>query len=133
MKFRIQGRMYDMADLEQLTIRDTLLLQGQTAALGREITFGEVVAMAKRMGTLTSEERERDADCMWVFACSIWASKRLGGDDCTLNDVIDLRLSEIDVVADPKDHLDKADPTKPRPASGRGGKRPAAKVAQAAS
>ena len=122
MKLRIEGKTYDLASVEDdLTLRDVLALEVATEEVGRRWTIPQVVAAARRIGDLPKDERELDPDTLWVFAITVWASRRNAGDPVSFGDVLDIRMGDIDVIADPKDHTPK-DPRRPRSgkASGRG-------------
>lgn len=132
MKLKVDGRIYDLASLEDdLSLRDVLVIETETAALGRRWSIPEVVAAARRINDLPTAERDTDPDAMWVFALAVWASRRNAGEDVTFGQVVDTRMRDIEWIRDPEDHK-KPDPHRPRPGKGSGRGKPASKATRAA-
>jgi hypothetical protein len=128
-KFSINGKVYDATDLESVKLRDILVFEQQTKDMGRAVTWGEVNQWADELDALGSDdERANHPGAPWLTAVTVWASRRIAGEDLTFGDAVDFPMSALRFIPDPEDHKPKANPTKARPTgSGRAGNsRPAA-------
>jgi hypothetical protein len=142
-RFKIGETLYDGANLDRLSLKDILLLENATEALGRPLKWHEIqqwteeldrLAMAAAHGInkaardAAMEERNRHPGNIWVMALVIWASRRLAGESISFEDAIDFPMADLEFLPDPKDER-AANPTKARPTpkgSGRAAKpRPA--------
>lgn len=120
MKFTINGRSYDAAALDEVSLRDILLLEQQTTDFGRRLTWTEVTDMAARLEALkTDEERLDDEASLWLTAVTIWASRRLAGDPVTFDQAVDFPLKDLVFIKEAHDERPKVNPQKARPGSGR--------------
>lgn len=149
MRFRIDGRIYEAAALDQLMLKDILLFERDAAALGRPMKWGQIEAWAKELDVYyetianprstkaAKDEAERAAKdhegAMWVIAMTIWASRRVAGETLTFEQATEFPMHQLEWLPDPQDRKVAANPTKARPAtrkaSGRAAsKRPAAKA-----
>lgn len=127
MKLKIGAALYSVALLDDLSLKMLLQLEQQTADFGHPVTANDVRVMSDRMQKLESdEERAADPDILWLTAVTIWASKKLAGEDVTFDQAVDFPMTDLSYIAEPQDRL--PDPTKPRKplkGSGAAGKRPA--------
>jgi hypothetical protein len=131
MKFTIEGRVYNAADLDLVSLKDILLLAQQTRDLGRPLTWGELGAMSQALDGLASDaERERHPDAPWILAVTIWATRRIAGEDLSFGDAIDFPMRELKFLPEPQDRKAPVNPTKARTGSVRAAKsRPAVAAA----
>lgn len=122
-RFRIgDGPIYRLDDIEELSLKDLLVLGVQTEELGRRIDMGVINEMKMRISKLTTdEERKADPDAAWLFAIALWAARIKAGEDLTFAESIDFPMSKLQLLKEPADRPKKtANPTRSRPASGRG-------------
>jgi len=130
-KFSIAGTVYDVADLDRVTLKDILLFESQTAAMGRKLTWVEVGDMAAHIDSLKSEKaKESDPAAIWLTAVAIWAARRLAGEDVTFADALDFEMRDLRFIAEPEDRKAPIHPTKARPGSGRAAKPRLAEAAE---
>lgn len=131
MRFRIDpaSTVYRLADLEDLSLRDHLVLEQQTADLGRRLDLPTIDAMNRSLIDCKDDaERRVHPDGPWVLAVCIWAARRKAGEDVTFEQAIDFPMKKLEYLPDPEDRK-PADPTRARSRQGsaRAAKRPAAK------
>lgn len=102
MRFRIADAEYDAATIEDITLRDTLVFERQMADLGRPMSWPDMMRMIVRLAAIPDPStRGEDPDAMWSLAVTIWASKRLAGEDVTVAEATDFRLSDLVFLPDP--------------------------------
>jgi hypothetical protein len=130
MKFKIKDVTYDMAALDLLSLKDILMLEKETTELGKPLRWCDVTQMTDTLAALkTDEERKAHPDSLWMTAITIWASRRVVGEDQAFGDAIDFPLRDLTWLEEPQDRKKPARPTKPartRAGSGRAVKRPVA-------
>lgn len=127
MKFSIAGKVYDAADLDRLSLKDILLFETQAAELGvipelgRPMAWGDIGAISERIDALeTDVEKENDRGMVWMTAVTIWASRKLAGEDVTFEQAVDFPMRDLKFIPEPQDHKTaKVNPTAARPGSGR--------------
>lgn len=122
-RFVIDGKSYPAVAIERLTLAHLLRLEAETAEMGRPMKWSELRAIAERVSALPPDEVENDDDFPWFMAMVLWAARLEAGENISFGDAVNFPLSALVVVPDPGDHQagDAADPTPPRPGSGRGG------------
>jgi hypothetical protein len=131
MKFRIGQVTYDLGALDLLSLKDILLMEKETTELGKTLRWSEVQRMAKEVDALDTDEQRRDhPDAVWVTAITIWASRRIAGEEQPFGDAIDFPMRDLTWIPEPQDRKKPEHPTKARPVSGRARKRPAAAAAK---
>jgi hypothetical protein len=120
MKFSIQGKVYDAADLDLVSLRDILLFEQQTKDMGREITWSQIGMWSEEFDALkTDKEKQEHPAAPWMTAVTIWASRRIAGEDVTFDEAVDFPMRDLHFIAEPKDRKKPANPTRARPGSGR--------------
>lgn len=103
MRFKIADAEYDAATIEDVTLRDTLVFERQMADLGRPMSWPELMRMVMRLAAIADPSaRGEDPDAMWSLAVTVWASKRLAGEDVTVAEAVDFRLSDLVFLPDPE-------------------------------
>ncbi len=122
MKFKLGSKVYDAASIEDLSLKFILMLERETADLGRPMRWADITAMVDSLGAIEDhEERGRHPDAPWVLAVTIWAARRNAGEDLTFGEAIDFPLSGLTFLHDPQDRKEpKSDPRKARPGKGSG-------------
>lgn len=122
MKFKLGSKVYDAADIEDLSLKHILMLERETADLGRPMRWADITDMVTTLGAIKDHnERGKHPDAPWVLAVTIWASRRNAGEDLTFGQAIDFPLSDLTFLHDPQDRKKpKSDPRKARPGKGSG-------------
>lgn len=109
-KFKINGKTYTTATVDQISLRDVMLFNPQAAEIGLGVTWGDVERIAAEMSELTEDDAPHP-QALLMFGVTVWAARRLGGDDVTLGEAIDVPMSSIEIVEAgpkaPKDRLPK--------------------------
>lgn len=114
MRFTLGGREYDVASVQDVTLRDTLVLEAQMRELGREMTWPDLTTMIVKLSTIEDPQaRAAHPDAMWSLAVTIWASRRAAGEDVTVAQAADFRMSDLQWVDEKPEP--EADPTEARP------------------
>ncbi|MGX7679074.1 hypothetical protein ACSMXN_09250 [Jatrophihabitans sp. DSM 45814] len=145
MKFMIGDRLYNDAALDQLSLKDILILEMETEKLGRPLKFAQVQGWAEEFNRLADRMADKRATAavraeaeksltehegaLWVTAITIWASRKIAGEEITFGAAIDFPMGSLRILPEPEDRKAPADPTRARPGSGRAAKRPAGKRA----
>lgn len=120
MRFRIgDGRIYDVAGIDRLTLANILKLEKETVELGRPMKWSDLRTMTERIEGLTPEEFEADDDTPWVLALTVWASRLSAGEHITFEEAISFPMADLQMLPEPQDH--QPDPQSARPGSGRAG------------
>jgi len=120
MKFQIEGKLYDSGSLDDLSLKYLLQLEKETADFGRPLNTGVLQQMSDSINELkTDKERAAHPDIMWMTAVSIWAARKLAGEQVTFEQAIDFPMSKLVVLPDPQDHK-RPNPTKARSRKGSG-------------
>lgn len=117
MKFKIgNSKTYTLTAIDELSLKDVLDLERQTAELGKPVTANDIEVMQRRLDGYQNEaEVAADPDATMLFAISIWATRRLAGDpDLTFLDAISFKMKDLQVLPDPADHKPPANPTRGR-------------------
>lgn len=119
MRFTLGGREYDVASVQDVTLRDTLVLEAQMRELGREMTWPDLTTMILKLSKIKDDKaRAAHPDAMWSLAVTIWASRRAAGEDVTIAQAADFRMSDLQWVDEKPEP--EADPTEAQPAPGLG-------------
>lgn len=134
-RFVINGKTYQSAAIDALTLRQLLRLESETQELGTRWGWRELQAMLGRISDKDPEEAQEDPDFMWFVAVLIWSSRVNSGEAITFADAVDFPFVDFKAIPDPDDHKAAEGPQQPRSASGRGGasgdKKPKKKAASA--
>ena len=130
MLIEIAGKRYPLKRVEDLELRHVAQLQhelgsGQFDGITSLRTLGEIKAALGRWGTLSASERAQHPDGIFLTCFTVWAARRLAGEDLTLMEAISVPAASIRHIIEPSDR-DGGDQGKARtrrPGSG-GGARP---------
>lgn len=127
MRVSIKGKVYDVAQLDDVTLRDTLVFEAQMAELGRPMTWPDMLDIIAKLSQIEDEqERGRHPDATWSLAVTVWATRRLAGESVTIAEAADFRIpADIEWVVEPDPSADRtgaaSDPLEGQPAEGLAG------------
>jgi len=108
MKFAIAGKVYDVVDVKQLSMKDMLLFEQQTEAMGRRLTWADVTRWRNELEALPDDKaRGEHPDSLWLTAVSVWAARRASGEDVTFEQAVDFPAADIKFIATPADRKPK--------------------------
>jgi hypothetical protein len=126
-RLAIKGKVYDAVVVEELTLKNMLLFEKQTAEFGLPLTWDQVIAWHAEIDALPPAEQASHPRLMTLTACSIWAARVAAGEPVTFEEAIDIPAAAITVLPDPEDHKPKATAGKApaRKATGQRGRSPA--------
>ncbi len=112
MKLSIAGVVYDAADLDLVTVKDMLMLEVETTAMGRPFNWNEVEQISARIEALPKGQQDSDPGLIWLTAVTIWASRRAKGEDVTFSQAVDFPMRDLVIIPDPEDRKAPVNPTK---------------------
>ncbi len=99
MKFRVADTTYDGTAVSRLTLRQLLILEQETATLGRRITVGDVQCMSAALSECaTDAERSAHPDMMWLVAVTVWAGRVAAGETLTFGEAIDVPMADVEFL-----------------------------------
>ena len=130
-RFSIDGRMYNTASVDQISLKDLVLFKSQCADIGLPITWPEVERAVDEISVMSTKDAGNHPEFLTVIAVTIWISRRTAGDDLPFGDAIDVKMSSLTFLPEPE--VRKPNPTKRKPstkASVPAVERPAAEVEQ---
>lgn len=114
MRFKLGSTVYALADLDRVSLRDILVLERETVEFGHPLRWTDVQAMSEALDALeTEKERAEHPDALWITAVTIWASRRIAGEDVTFDQAVDFPMRDLVFLPDPGDHKEAANPSKP--------------------
>lgn len=111
LRFKIDGKVYDTASVDEISLRDVLMFNKQAADMGLPATWADVERIAAETAALAEqakadgkkpEDMAPHPDALLMFAVTVWASRRIAGDDVTLEQAVDVPMSSIEIVEGPK-------------------------------
>lgn len=114
MRFKLGTKEYETASVEDVTLHDTLVFEKQMRELGRPMAWPELMQMIFELAQISDPvERGKHPDGMWSLAVTIWASRRAAGEDVTVAQAADFRLSDLEWLPDEPEP--GPDPTEAQP------------------
>src|SRR5205085_8935228 len=115
------GKIYAVKDAEDLSLWLLLELQAETKDTAQPLDVATVQHMQATLEKLPNdEERKRHPYAGWVLGVTIWASRRLAGEEVTFREAIDFPMRKLTFLEDPGDRRQPADPTRRRPSASAG-------------
>lgn len=114
-RFKINGKTYDTGSVDQISLRDVVLFNRQSADMGLGVTWADVERISTEMAELTDKDAPHP-ESLVMFGVTVWAARRIAGDDVTLEEALDVPMASIEIVEarkTPKDRQPKKG-TKPR-------------------
>lgn len=118
-RFKIQGKTYDTATVDEISLRDVVLFNSQAADVGLGVTWADIERISNEIAELGDTEVAHP-DALVMFAVTIWAARRVAGDDVTLDQALSVPMKDIEIVEArkaPKDHAKKKSGRSIQPAS----------------
>lgn len=122
-RFKIGTKVYTTAALDEISLRDLILFNTQAADLGLEERWADVERIATEMSNLDEAGAEAHPGKMLMIGVTIWASRRLAGEQVTLEQAVDIPLNSIAFLPATEDR--KPGPTKARKGPAKKATRPA--------
>lgn len=114
-RFKIGDKTYTTSAIDEISLRDLLLFESQAADIGLTVKWADVERKAMEMGELDPKAAEQHPDALLVTAVTIWASRRIAGDQVTFGEAIDIKIKDLVFLPPTEDH--RPNPTKPRKGS----------------
>lgn len=99
-RISIGGKVYETRSVDKISLKDLVTFRSQAADLGLDTSFSQVEAMI----ALPVAELEAHPDNLLALAVTVWATRRVAGDDVTLAEAIDVPMADIQWLPDPEDH-----------------------------
>lgn len=125
-RFKLGGKVYTTADLDEVTLKQIVQLERQAADIGVPVRWSQIEQAQIEVGQL-GENRDEHPQSALLFAITIWASRVLSGEAVTFEQAIDVPIKAIEFLDPPTEPTPGAasGPTKARKgtrkASGQGG------------
>jgi glutathione S-transferase len=121
-KIQIGDTVYPVKSPDDLSVLDLLMLEQESAAVGRKLTMPVLKGMQESIDAAVASERtpaarkqarEEHPESLWMFAITIWASRRAAGEHITFADAISFPMRELTPIPEPGDEVaDEVDPTR---------------------
>lgn len=102
-RFKIGAKVYTMTSLDDVSLRDIVMFNTEAAALGLGKTWADVEQLAAEIQAADDDAAENHPDKMLMIGVTVWASRRVAGDDVTFGEAIDVPLSAIEFLPEPGD------------------------------
>lgn len=103
LRFRLDGKVYSVGALEDVSLRDVMLFNTQAADMGLAATWADVERVAEEMSEADKDEAEKHPDALLMLGVTIWATRRIAGDEVTFGDAVDFPLSSLVWLPDTED------------------------------
>ncbi|MCC7268778.1 MAG: hypothetical protein IT546_15770 [Caulobacteraceae bacterium] len=103
LRFRLDGKVYSVGALEDVSLRDVMLFNTQAADMGLAATWADVERIAEEMSAADKDEAEKHPDALLMLGVTIWATRRIAGDEVTFGDAVDFPLSALVWLPDTED------------------------------
>lgn len=108
-RFRIHGTTYDTATVDQISLRDVVTFNAQAAEIGLGVTWNDVERISSEMAGMKKSD-DPHPEALVMFAVTVWAARRIAGEDISLGEALDVPMVDIEVIEapkGPKDHQPK--------------------------
>lgn len=103
LRFRLDGKVYSVGALEDVSLRDVMLFNTQAADMGLAATWADVERVSEEMSAADKDEAEKHPDALLMLGVTIWATRRIAGDEVTFGDAVDFPLSALVWLPDTED------------------------------
>lgn len=127
--FVLNGKRYDLASIDRLTLRDALRFDREAEREDYGITWSGLLALAEQAASLPPEQAMTHGGTWLLLGATVWATRREAGEDLTFGEAIGFRFGEVQWIRQPEDR--KPDPHKARPNPRKGSGRAVARGAAA--
>jgi hypothetical protein len=115
-RFRLGGKVYTTASLDEISLRDLMVFERETAAMGLPMKWSDVERIGSEMAELPADGQHPDT--LLMVGVTIWAARRAAGDDVTFEQAIDFPMKDLEFIDAPKDHQAPTNPTRARKGKG---------------
>jgi len=96
-RFRINGKVYDTSKVDQVSLRDVMLFNTQAEQMGLPERWADVERITQEMAEL-GDDANAHPDAIVMFGVTVWACRRLAGEDVTLDEATNVPMSQIEVL-----------------------------------
>lgn len=103
LRFKLDGKVYSVGALEDVSLRDVMLFNTQAADMGLAATWADVERVSEEMSAADKDEAEKHPDALLMLGVTIWATRRIAGDEVTFGDAVDFPLSALVWLPDTED------------------------------
>lgn len=133
MLIEIDGRRYPVKRIEDLELRHVAQLQfelgsGDFNSITTLRTLADIKAALGGWDKLSKAEKAEHPDGIFLTCFTVWAARRLAGEDLTLMEAISVPAASIRTIVEPSDRGEGEGKARPRPggsgAASRPGKQP---------
>lgn len=106
MLMEIGGKRYPLTNIEDLTLKQSMLLQREMNA-HPEMTsirsLRELREVLADYAELIPEAQEAHPESVFLLAVTVWATRIAAGEDLSLLDAVDVPISQIHWIVEPGD------------------------------
>lgn len=120
-RFQIGETIYNTASLDELSLKDIVLFDSQAAEIGLDARWSDLEQAATDMAAMTGDEADRHPRKILVIAVTIWAARRMAGEQIKFGDAIDFPANSMRLLPEAGDKK----PGKPKAAKKAAKKTPA--------
>lgn len=116
--FKVQGRVYTVESLDQISLKDMLLFERQTDEVGLSLTWADIQRIQSEV-TAYQKRKETHPQALLMIAAAVWLARRAAGENVTFGEAIDIPITQFEILPGTEDRK-PANPTKgakKRPAS----------------
>jgi len=96
-RFKIDQKTYDTGSVDEISLRDVVLFNSQAADMGLPATWADVERIAGEMAERTEKDGPHP-EALLMFAVTVWAARRIAGEDVTLEQALDVPMTSIEIV-----------------------------------
>lgn len=123
--YRYKGKLYPRQAIDRMSTIDSIRVNTRLAELGLGCRWNDLMVILSGMPMDTAEDRVRveySQEGQIIASIAVWVSLRLGGlADFTLDDALELPLSEVELVELTEDHKESAPKARARKGSAQAG------------
>lgn len=109
-RFSIDGRIYNTASVDEISLKDLVLFKTQAADIGLNVSWPDIEQAVDQISAMKTDEAGNHPEFLTVIAVTIWVSRRLAGEDLAFGDAIDVPMGKLKFLPEPEDR--KPNPTK---------------------
>lgn len=97
-RFKIEGRVYDVAHLDDISLKDMLQFEQQATDAGVPMSWADVEELA------VSAKAATEMEALKVTAALVWLSRRVAGEtDLTFGEALNIKVKDIDFLPETGD------------------------------
>lgn len=122
MRFKIKKKVYTTSAVNEISLRHLIVFNNQAADMGIKERWADVELLAAQFSDMTPEECEAHEARWLVLGVTIWATRRIAGEEITFEEAVDIKMSDLTFLPDVATPQDR----KPGKAKGRKTARPKA-------